>query len=246
MKIVLTEEQHKRLVGTQPINESEIDQYQLKKVAFSIWNNMKKNGERPALLDIIYDLIGAQRNSYRDYFEVRPIWYEYNGGMGVLMEKLKEEILGKTFELKDPNMGLDTKFRIKELDMNLKHTWPSKFIELVCEVDKNGIIEYETYDDESNQVIQNRDTIEQALYELEYEQDDLENFLKGILRSNSNHSRCFCLSESIVFNLKRTVSLTFSSILEAIILSFNCLYLAGIPSPPKLPPLNPFIKGGGI
>ena len=179
MKIVLTETQHKRLVGTQPINESEIDQYQLKKVAFSIWDNMKKNGERPALLDIIYDLIGAQRNSYRDYFEVRPIWYEYNGGMGVLMEKLKEEILGKTFELKDPMMGLDTKFRIKELDMNLKHTWPSKFIELVCEVDKNGMIDYETYVDETDQVVQNRDTIEQALYELEYEQDDLENFLKG-------------------------------------------------------------------
>ncbi len=179
MKIVLTEEQHKRLVGTQPINESEIDQYQLKKVAFSIWNNMKKNGERPALLDIIYDLIGAQRNSYRDYEEVRPIWYEYNGGISVLMEKIKEEILGKTFDLKDNIMGLDTKFRVKEIDLNLRPTWPSKYIELVCEVDKNGMIDYETYDDETDQLTQNRDTIEQALYELEYEQDDLENFLKG-------------------------------------------------------------------
>jgi hypothetical protein len=87
--------------------------------------------------------------------------------------------LGKTFELKDPMMGLDTKFRIKELDMNLKPTWPSKFIEIVCEVDKNGMIEYETYDDETDQVIQNGDTIEQALYELEYDTSDLENFLEG-------------------------------------------------------------------
>jgi hypothetical protein len=179
MKIVLTETQHKRLVGIQPINESEIDQYQLKKVAFSIWDNMKKNGERPALLDIIYDLIGAQRNSYRDYFEVRPIWYEYNGGMGVLMEKLKEEILGKTFELKDPMMGLDTKFRVKELDLNLKPTWPSKFIEIVCEVDKNGMIEYDNYDDENSEFVHNRDTIEQALYDLEYDTEPLEDYLVG-------------------------------------------------------------------
>jgi len=179
MKIVLTETQHKRLVGTQPINESEIDRDQLKKVAFSIWDNMKKNGERPVLLDIIYDLMDANRHTYLDYEKIRPIWYEYNGGMSVLMEKIKEEILGKTFELKDPMMGLDTKFRVKEIDLNLRPTWPSKYIELVCEVDKNGMIDYETYDDETDQLTQNRDTIEQALYELEYEQEDLENFLKG-------------------------------------------------------------------
>jgi hypothetical protein len=179
MKIVLTETQHKRLVGTQPINESEIDRDQLKKVAFSIWDNMKKNGERPVLLDIIYDLMDANRHTYLDYEKIRPIWYEYNGGMSVLMEKIKEEILGKTFELKNPMMGLDTKFRVKEIDLNLRPTWPSKYVELVCEVDKNGMIDYETYDDETDQVVQNRDTIGQALYELEYEQEELENFLKG-------------------------------------------------------------------
>jgi hypothetical protein len=179
MKIVLTETQHKRLVGTQPINESEIDRDQLKKVAFSIWDNMKKNGERPALLDIIYDLMDANRHTYLDYEKIRPIWYEYNGGMSVLMEKIKEEILGKTFELKNPMMGLDTKFRVKEIELNLRPTWPSKYVELVCEVDKNGMIDYETYDDETDQVVQNRDTIGQALYELEYEQEELENFLKG-------------------------------------------------------------------
>ena len=179
MKIVLTETQHKRLVGTQPINESEIDRDQLKKVAFSIWDNMKKNGERPVLLDIIYDLMDANRHTYLDYEKIRPIWYEYNGGMSVLMEKIKEEILGKTFELKNPMMGLDIKFRVKEIDLNLRPTWPSKYVELVCEVDKNGMIDYETYDDETDQVVQNRDTIGQALYELEYEQEELENFLKG-------------------------------------------------------------------
>ena len=179
MKIVLTETQHKRLVGTQPINESEIDRDQLKKVAFSIWNNMKKKGERPALLDIIYDLMDANRHTILDYEKIRPIWYEYNGGMSVLMEKIKEEILGKTFEVKNPMMGLDTKFRVKEIDLNLRPTWPSKYVELVCEVDKNGMIDYETYDDETDQVVQNRDTIGQALYELEYEQEELENFLKG-------------------------------------------------------------------
>ena len=47
MKIVITEDQRNRLMEMKTINES-LNDDQLKKVAFSIWNSMKKKGERPA------------------------------------------------------------------------------------------------------------------------------------------------------------------------------------------------------
>lgn len=173
MKIIISESQHKLLV------ESNIDEERFKKAAFSIWNKMKKNGERPGLIDIIYDLIDAQRHTYRDYEVVRPIWYEYNGGFDVLAEKVENEILGKTFVLKTPNPGLDTKFRVKEVNLEQREQFPNQIIDVICEVDKGGMIDYETYDDEVGQVFLKRDTIEQALYELEYEQEDLKEYLRG-------------------------------------------------------------------
>ena len=173
MKIIISESQYKLLV------ESNDDEEKLRKALFSIWNRMKKNGKRPGLIDVIYDLAGAGRQTYSDYEEIRPIWYEYNGGFDVLVEKVENEILGKTFELKTPKPGLDTKFRIKEVNLEQREQWPTQIIEVICEVDKNGMIDYETYVDESDQVFLKRDTIEQALYELEYEQEDLEDYLRG-------------------------------------------------------------------
>lgn len=173
MKIIILESQYNLLV------ESNIDKERIKKVAFSIWDKMKKSGERPALIDIIYDLMDAGRNTYLDYEEIRPIWYEYNGGFDNLMEKVEKEILGKTFVLNDESMGLDTKFKVKEVEFESNDTWPTKFVYVVCEVDKDGMINYEIYDDEHDEVVLKTDTIEQAMYELEYEKEDLENYLKG-------------------------------------------------------------------
>lgn len=173
MKVVITESQYKLLI------ESNIDKERFKKVAFSIWDKMKKKGERPELIDIIYDIVGAHQHTYLDYEEIRPIWYEYNGGFDVLINKVENEILGKTFNLNDEAMGLNTKFRVEELELDLKPTFPTKSIIVVCEVDKNGMIQYETYDEENEEAVQNIETIEQALYDLEYEQEDLENYLKG-------------------------------------------------------------------
>jgi hypothetical protein len=43
------------------------------------------------------------------------------------------------------------------------------------------MIDYEIYDDEEGQVFLKRDTIEQAMYDLEYEQEDLLNYLQGLI-----------------------------------------------------------------
>lgn len=172
MKIIISERQQNLI--TENITEEN-----LRKLCYQIWDKQKKMGEEPHLDDVIYDLMDVGKNTYGDYEVIRPIWYEYNGGFDNLMEKVEKEILGKTFILNDEAMGLDTKFKVKEVEFELNDTWPTKFVYVVCEVDKDGMIRYEIYDDEENRVIEKRDTIEQAIYDLEYEQDDLVNYLKG-------------------------------------------------------------------
>ena len=151
----------------------------LRKLCYKIWDKQKKMGEEPHLDDVIYDLMDVGKKTYSDYEVIRPIWYEYNGGFDNLMVSVEKEILGKTFILNDEAMGLDTKFKVKEVEFESNDTWPTKFVYVVCEVDKDGMIQYEVYDDEHDEVIIKTDTIEQALYELEYEQEDLVNYLKG-------------------------------------------------------------------
>ena len=172
MKIIISERQQNLI--TENITEEN-----LRKLCYQIWDKQKKMGEEPHLDDVIYDLMDVGKNTYGDYEVIRPIWYEYNGGFDNLMEKVEKEILGKTFILNDEAMGLDTKFKVKEVEFESNDTWPTKFVYVVCEVDKDGMINYEIYDDEHDEVVLKTDTIEQAMYELEYEQDDLVNYLKG-------------------------------------------------------------------
>ena len=172
MKIIISERQQNLI--TENITEEN-----LRKLCYQIWDKQKKMGEEPHLDDVIYDLMDVGKNTYGDYEVIRPIWYEYNGGFDNLVEKVEKEILGKTFILNDEAMGLDTKFKVKEVEFESNDTWPTKFVYVVCEVDKDGMINYEIYDDEHDEVVLKTDTIEQAMYELEYEQDDLVNYLKG-------------------------------------------------------------------
>ena len=180
MKIVLTVEQLNRLTEMKTINES-LDDAQLKKVAFSIWNGMKKKGERPALIDILYELTELRRNTHGDFKILRPIWYEYNGGFDVLSKKVYEEIINKTFRISDDAPLLDTKVRVRQLIVEEKDNWPLKTLDVICEVDKNGIMEYEYYDEDNNQYFIKRDTIEQALFDLEYDDEGLKEYIKGLI-----------------------------------------------------------------
>ena len=181
MKIIITKDQHNRLMETKTINESTNDIEKFKKVAFSIWDNMKKNGERPALIDIIYDLMDLKRNTNGDFKMIRPIWYEYNGGFDVLAKKIYEEIINKTFIITDNVPLLDTKFRVRQINVEEEDHWPLKTLNIICEVDKNGIMEYEDYDEENNEYYVKRDTIEQALYDLEYDDQGLNDYIKGLI-----------------------------------------------------------------
>lgn len=168
MNIIITEAQY-----------NELNKEKLREFLFAFWDNQKKHGEEPSLDDMLYNVLDIGKNTHGDYETIRPIWYEYNGGFDVLIEKIENEILGKTFILNDGAMGLKTQFRVKELEFSSNNSFPTKSINIVCEVDKNGMIQYETYDDENDELIQNTDTIEQAMYELEYDKEDLENYLKG-------------------------------------------------------------------
>jgi hypothetical protein len=173
MKIIISERQ-KKLIS------ENISEENLRKLCYQIWDKQKKMGQEPHLDDIIYDVTGIGKNTTDDFDIIRPIWYEYNGGFDNLMEKIKNEIIGKTYILSEPTPGIETKFRIKEVNLEQQDQWPNQIIEVICEVDINGMIDYEMYDDEEGQVFLKRDTIEQAMYDLEYEQEDLLNYLRGL------------------------------------------------------------------
>ena len=181
MKIIITKDQHNRLMETKTINESTNDIEKFKKVAFSIWDNMKKNGERPALIDIIYDLMDLKRNTNGDFKMIRPIWYEYNGGFDVLAKKIYEEIINKTFIITDNVPLLDTKFRVRQIIVEEEDHWPLKTLNIICEVDRNGMMEYEDYDEENAEYYIKRDTIQQALYDLQYDDQGLKDYIKGLI-----------------------------------------------------------------
>ena len=181
MKIIITKDQHNRLMETKTINESTNDIEKFKKVAFSIWDNMKKNGERPALIDIIYDLMDLKRNTNGDFKMIRPIWYEYNGGFDVLAKKIYEEIINKTFIITDNVPLLDTKFRVRQINVEEEDHWPLKTLNIICEVDRNGMMEYEDYDEENAEYYIKRDTIQQALYDLEYDDQGLKDYIKVLI-----------------------------------------------------------------
>ena len=174
MKIIITERQQNLI--TENITEEN-----LRKFLYSFWNKQKKMGKEPNLDDVIYEISDLRRNTNGDYKIIRPIWYDYNGGFDVLAEKIYEEIINKTFIITDNVPLLDTKFRVKQINVEEEDYWPLKTLNIICEVDKNGIMEYEDYDEENNEYYVKRDTIEQALYDLEYDDQGMGDYIKGLI-----------------------------------------------------------------
>jgi hypothetical protein len=174
MKIIITERQQNLI--TENMTEEN-----LRKFLYSFWNKQKKMGKEPNLDDVIYEISDLRRNTNGDYKIIRPIWYDYNGGFDVLAEKIYEEIINKTFIITDNVPLLDTKFRVKQINVEEEDYWPLKTLNIICEVDKNGIMEYEDYDEENNEYYVKRDTIEQALYDLEYDDQGMGDYIKGLI-----------------------------------------------------------------
>ena len=86
---MLTESQYRQLT-----------EENLREFLYSFWDNQKRQGEDPSLDDIIFQLTDIRKDSISDYNTIRPLWYEYNGGIDVLAKKVYAEIINKTFIFK--------------------------------------------------------------------------------------------------------------------------------------------------
>jgi len=165
MKIILTEAQYNTLT-----------EENLREFLYSFWDRQKKLGEEPSLHEIIYDIFDFNKETREDYNTIRPIWYEYNGGFNNLFKKLKDDILNKTFDLVVSEIGLNTKVKVVELDAtNGALHYFNEMVDIFCNVDNQGVIDFYMLDDETDEERMVNDTIDAAYMEAlsAYETGDL-------------------------------------------------------------------------
>ena len=169
MKIIITEKQYNKLTEDK-----------LQKLCYTVWNQQKKRGEEPYIDDIIYEITDIRKNSNEDFQIIRPIWYRYNGGFNNLFEKLKNEIDEKIFDLKSNWGNLNT--RIEVIDVTQFGRLGEDFgVDIFVNVDPNGTMDFQMYEEGTDNEIQVNDTIEAAYFEAQsnYEGSDLLGYLRG-------------------------------------------------------------------
>jgi hypothetical protein len=169
MKIIITEKQYNKLTEDK-----------LQKLCYTVWNQQKKRGEEPHIDDIIYDITDIRKNSNEDFQIIRPIWYRYNGGFNNLFEKLKNEIDEKIFDLTSDWGNLDT--RVQVIDVTQFGRLGEDFgVDIFVNVDPNGTMDFQMYEEGTDNEIQVNDTIEAAYFEAQsnYESSDLLGYLRG-------------------------------------------------------------------
>jgi len=169
MKIIITEKQYNKLTEDK-----------LQKLCYTVWNQQKKRGEEPHIDDIIYDITDIRKNTNEDFQIIRPIWYRYNGGFNNLFEKLKNEIDEKIFDLTSDWGNLDT--RIEVIDVSQFGRLGEDFgVDIFVNVDPNGTMDFQMYEEGTDNEIQVNDTIEAAYFEAQsnYEGSDLLGYLRG-------------------------------------------------------------------
>ena len=142
MKIIITERQQ-NLISENMTEEN------LRKFCYSIWDKQKKMGEEPHLDDIIYDVVGIKKNTTEDFQTIRPIWYRYNGGFNTLFEKLKEEVLDKTFRLVVPE--IDTKIKVTYVFERKGGGYKYDIVDLSIDIDGNGTVSYDFLDPDTEE-----------------------------------------------------------------------------------------------
>ena len=135
MKIILTDIQYNTL--------KEMTEESLRNFLYKLWDTQKKRGEEPSLDDIIYQVTEIGRDTREDYSTIRPIWYRYDGGFNKLFKKLKDEILNKTFDLVVPEIGLNTKIKVIELESVVGGLhYFNEMVDIFCNVDNQGVIDF--------------------------------------------------------------------------------------------------------
>jgi hypothetical protein len=168
INIVVTESQYKTL--------KEMTEESLRNFLYRLWDTQKKRGEEPSLDDIIYQVTEIDKNTREDYQTIRPLWYRYNGGFSKLFKKLKDDILNKTFDLVVPEIGLNTKVKVVELDTTFGAIhYIKEVVDIFCDVDNQGVIDFYMLDDETDEERMVNDTIDAAYIEAlsAYETGDL-------------------------------------------------------------------------
>jgi hypothetical protein len=172
MKIIITERQ-------QNLIAENISEDRLRDFCYKIWDKQKEKGEEPHLDDIIYQVTGIEEDSKEDMDIIRPIWYEYNGGYDVLFNEMKDEILGKTFNVQNPNGNFNTDIRVVEVKPPIKRSYNT--VDIYCDVDIFGTMDFTMWDDETDEEHQMNDTID-VVY-----QEALGNYDTGDLMDSVNH-----------------------------------------------------------
>jgi hypothetical protein len=169
MKIIITEKQYNKLTEDK-----------LQKLCYTVWNQQKKRGEEPYIDDIIYDITDIRKNTNEDFQIIRPIWYRYNGGFNNLFEKLKNEIDEKIFDLTSDWGNLDTRVEVIEVSQ-FGRLGEDFGVDIFVNVDPNGTMDFQMYEEGTDNEIQVNDTIEAAYFEAQsnYEGSDLLGYLRG-------------------------------------------------------------------
>lgn len=169
MKIIITEEQHEQLTKET-----------IKDLLYFYWDSQKNEGETPTLDDFVYSIVGIRRknNSSQDYGIIRPLWYEYNGGYNVLVDKIKNELLDKQFTIEGEH-NLKMTFKVNDIISYNSDDFKAGEVEVKCQI-LNGTVDGTIYNQEEDQMetIPNM-TIRDQLAELEYDSTDFIDFLNG-------------------------------------------------------------------
>ena len=169
MKIIITESQYNKLT-----------EEKLQKLCYTVWNQQKKRGEEPHLDEVIYDISGIRKNTNEDFQIIRPIWYRYNGGFDNLFEKLKNEIDEKIFDLTSDWGNLDTRVQVIEVSQ-FGRLGEDYGVDIFVNIDEQGTMDFQMYEEGTDNEIQVNDTIEAAYFEAQsnYESSDLLGYLRG-------------------------------------------------------------------
>ena len=167
MKIIITERQ-------QNLISENLTEENLRKFCYKLWDKQRKMGEEPHLDDIIYDISGIKKNTNEDFKIIRPIWYRYNGGFNNLFEKLKEEVLGNTFDLVVPELNLETLVKVVDVTNTSMDFYKYNVADIIIDIDGNGTISYEFLDPDTEEQSLVNGSLWDALYEAQeaYETGD--------------------------------------------------------------------------
>ena len=169
MKIIITESQYNKLT-----------EENLRKLCYTVWNKQKKMGEEPHLDDVIYDISDIRKNTNEDFQVIRPIWYDYNGGFRNLVEKLKNEIEDKTYDLKSNWGNLNTRIEVVEVS-EFGRLGEDFGVDIFVNVDDQGTMDFLMFEEGTDNEIEVNDTIEAAYFEAQsnYETADLLGYLRS-------------------------------------------------------------------